>query len=598
MGGVNPVPDAMTPEPVPAPTDSPRNPDAPAISAGHRIVRQLEAEGVQRVYCVPGESYLDVLDGLYDSPIRTIVCRQEGGVGFMALAEGRMTGRAGIAMVTRGPGAANAMIAVHTAYQDGTPMVLFVGLIPRHERGRQAFQEFEIASWFGSTAKKVLVLDDAASAADIVAEAMATAASGRPGPVVVGLPEATLREVTGGRTVAPRPRPVAVPSAAAIDALEARIAGAERPLLVIGGEGWTAGSSEAIEAWARGRGMGIVADFRAYDGIDHDSPAYLGALGFGSAAVSTRVLVESDLLVFLGTVRGDVSSGGFQLAAATPTVVVNADPDLRGHFGRVDEQIVAATPAFAHAIAARFAGGVAVAERTSGADTPDPSGESPSGDAPDWLSRARAEFLAWRTPVPEPAEVAAHNAAQNFVDLDTAFGIVQELLPRRAIVACGAGNYAIWGTRFLPAHEFPSQLGPRNGAMGFGLPAAVAAGLEYPERPVLALAGDGCFQMNGQEFATAVAEGVNLTVLVVDNSRYGTIVAHQAREYPGRPSGTTLSNPDFAAIAAAHGGLGFTVNRTEDFRDAFERALAHDGPALVHLIADPEVRLPRTEIAP
>lgn len=574
-----------------SPQSAPGSPRTGPCSAGHLIVRQLERHGVDRIYCVPGESYLDVLDGLHDSPIRTVVCRQEGGAGYMAVAEGRLTGRPGIAMVTRGPGASNVMIAVHNAYQDATPLVAFVGLIPTEVRGREAFQEFDLGGWFGSTAKKVLVLDDPASAARIVADAMHTAVSGRPGPVIVGLPEETQLARTDGATVPPRPVAEPGPAAADLELLDSAIARARRPVLVTGGEMWDAETSAAVAAWAAGRGVGIFADFRAYDGIDHAHPHYLGALGIGSAPVSREAFAAADLQIFLGCARTDIMTNSYELGCdPETTIVINRDPTAHGHFGPLDHLVVSTTRAFGAAVAGL---------------------EPVVAETPGWVTEVREAFLDWREPRP-PADAAggAGNSrntgnsdaagasggaggAPEYVDMDLAFAAIREQLPDDAIIAYGAGNHTGWAARFLPVHGFPSVLGPRNGSMGFGVPAAVAAALVHPERTVFSIAGDGCFMMNGQEFSTAMNEGANLTIVINDNSRYGTIVAHQEREYPGRPSGTNLGNPDFGAWARSFGGFGVQVTRTEDFAAAFAQALAHPGPAIVHALTDPDIRTSR-----
>ncbi|WGW11109.1 thiamine pyrophosphate-binding protein [Saxibacter everestensis] len=538
-----------------------------ACSAGHLIVRQLEAEGVPRAYCVPGESYLDVLDGLHDSSIETVVCRQEGGAGFMALAEGRLTGRAGVAMVTRGPGASNAFIAVHTAWQDATPLVLFVGLIPTEVRGREAFQEFDLAGWFGSTAKKVVTLDNPASAAHVVADAMHTAVSGRPGPVIVGLPEEVLLEMTDGAPLAPRARARLAPGAEDLAALDRLIDAAERPMLVVGGEAWTDEASGSVADWAEARGIGIAAVFRAYDVIDHDCPNYLGSLGYGRRDSLAASLDAADLQIFLGCVRSDVPSDSYLLGIDATTAVIGPDGDAHGHFGRCDLQIVSSVAEFGTAISTR-------------------SAERETREQPAWIEEARAQQLEFSTPD------HAAGAADSYVDLEAAMAVVRERMQRDAIITYGAGNHAVWAQRFLPTHGFPSALGPRNGAMGFGVPAAIAAGLVFPERQVLSVAGDGCFLMNGQELATAVGYGAKIIVLIVDNGCYGTIRLHQERDYPGRPSGTSLTNPDFAELAKSYGAFGARVETTAQFEDAFVKALAADGPAVLHLLTDPAVRRP------
>ncbi|UVI36858.1 thiamine pyrophosphate-dependent enzyme [Brevibacterium spongiae] len=565
-----------------------------SLSAGHLIVEELEAHGVRRAYLVPGESYLDVIDGLHDSSLTPIVCRQEGGAAYMAVAEGRMTGIPGIAMVTRGPGAANVMVGVHTAYQDATPLVVFVGLIPTDHRGRESFQEFDLSAWFSTTAKKVLTLDDPDKAAEVVADAMHTAVAGRPGPVIVGLPEEVLVQASAGTVLPPRVHGSASPYAGDLTELRARITAADRPVLIIGGEDWPAATSRRIAQWSRDRGLGVLGTFRAYDGIDHDSPNFLGILGYGAAPVAKRTLAEADLHIFLGCVRTDVATAGFTLGTDQRTVVIGPDGDAHGHFGRLDQHIVTSVSRFAQTLFTEDGSRTYSVSSDGSIDEPPASDalSEAAGDAvplPDWVAQARDELETWRQPqVSAAADGAA--ASAGYVDMDEAFVHVKDLLPENAIVTYGAGNFSGWATRFLPTHGFPSALGPRNGSMGFGLPAAVAAALVHPERPVFCIAGDGDFLMNGQEMATAVQHGADITVVVNDNSVYGTIRGHQDREYPGRAVATALQNPDFAAMATAFGGLGIRVERTQDFRDAFDRALKHKGLSLVHCITDPDVR--------
>lgn len=531
-------------------------------SAGHLIVRQLEREGIERVYIVPGESYLDVIDGLHDSSIRTVVCRQEGGAGIMAMTEGRLTGRPGVAMVTRGPGAANAQIAMHTAAQDGSPLVLFVGLIPQELRGRFAFQEFALESWFADSAKAIFTLDDAASAADVTAKAMRLALAGRPGPVVVGLPEEVLREQVSEVTLEPAVRARPAGSAEDHELLETAVAAAERPLAVVGGEPWTGEGTDALQAWAESRGVAVVSDFRAYDLIDNASPSWVGTLGYGRDTRLADFTDEADLVVFFGAHRTDVLSDEYTRMLDARTIVVSADSALTGHFGRTDTHIAADPSAFLLAASAA-------------ADVVEPS---------TWLQDARARWVEYETPVRDNDHAG--------VDMGTLMGGVNERLSDDAIVTFGAGNYALWPQRFLPARGFPSLVAPKNGAMGIGVPAAVAASLAFPQRQTVSFAGDGCFMMNGQEVATAVAHGAKFVLFVIDNSRYGTIVQHQEREYPGRPSGTTLDNPDFAALGTAYGALGLRLDSTDRIDEVLDAAFAHDGVALVHVVTDPSLRGP------
>ncbi|MEV2213919.1 thiamine pyrophosphate-dependent enzyme [Streptomyces sp. NPDC050997] len=546
-------------------------PSARPLSAGHLIVAQLEREGVRRVYGVPGESFLDVLDGLHDSPVSTVVTRHEGGAGFMALAEGRLTGLPGVAMVTRGPGAANAFIAVHTAYQDATPMLLFVGLVPVPDRGREAFQEFDLSGWFGSTAKKVVMLDDPTAAARVVAESMHVARSGRPGPVVIGLPEDVLTLPAGPSG---KVRPLAVPRPRAAEAelkeLVRRFERARRPLVVVGGEGWTAESGQELMRWATRHSIPVLADFRAYDAVPHDledNGAYVGSLGYGRGDHAARLLDESDLTVFLGAPRGDVLSDGYTRGLDSETVLV-LPGDAQGHSGRIDQFVSAHAPSFVLDLVTTPA--------------------SPDADVA-WFRAAGEAHARFTTPAPEPAsDDDAH------VDLTAVMSVLREELTPDAVITYGAGNHALWPARYLPHRAPASLVAPRNGAMGMGIPAAVAASLAFPGREVVSVAGDGCFLMNGQEIATAVGHGAVFVALVVDNGCYATIREHQEGAYPGRPSGTQLTNPDFAAWARSYGAYGETVTSHRDFREAFRRARASGLPAVLHLIQDPVVRAPAT----
>jgi acetolactate synthase I/II/III large subunit len=539
-------------------------------TAGHLIVRQLEQHGVRRVYSVPGESFLDVLDGLYDSPIETVVCRHEGGAGFMALAEARLTGTPGIAMVTRGPGAANAMIAVHTAWQDATPLVLFVGLVPVADRERDAFQEFSLSGWFSTTAKRVMVLDDELRAADMVAEAMRLASSGRPGPVVIGLPEDVLVRMTDAVPVPPRALPDTVPASAAIDELAGRLAAAERPLLVVGGDGWTLEAGVSLAGWAERAQVPVAADWRAYDAVPHASSAWAGWLGYGRADTLAARLDEADLLVFAGCGRSDVLSDGYTRGLEVDTVVVLSDPEAATHAGRIDQHILAGPAAFAAAL---------------------PEAEAVRGvRGPEWMQTLVSDQRRYATARPDYGP----GSPARGVDLGEAFGVLERVLPADRIVTYGAGNATLWGHRYL-THRGPGTLvGPRNGAMGLSVPAAVAASLVHPDRQVVAVCGDGDFLMNAQELATAAAHGATPLVIVVDNGIYGTIVQHQRAHYPGRPSGTAMVNPDFAGWMRTFGGHGERIESTADFAPALERALASGRPALLHLLIDPETMPPGT----
>ncbi|MFJ6415913.1 thiamine pyrophosphate-dependent enzyme [Paeniglutamicibacter sp. NPDC091659] len=535
------------------------------MSAGHLIVKTLEAHGVERIYAVPGESYLDVLDGLHDSSIHTVVTRHEGGAGFMALAEGRLGETPGIAMVTRGPGAANAMIAIHTAWQDATAMVLFVGLIPLADRGRDSFQEFSLEGWFSTTAKAVFVLDDEHQAGDVVARAMRLASTGRPGPVVVGLPEDVLVRMTSSPVPSVLPLPDAAPSAAALESLSSMLGQATKPAIIVGGDGWDPATSAALAEFAAAARVPVLADWRAYDAIDHDAPAYAGWLGYGRAERTVKALNDADLLVFIGCTRGDVLSEGYKAALDTPTIVVSPDAALAGHAGRIDAHLSIDPTQFVSAL---------------------PAGDQVRGTRDSaWMDRLRQEQLDFTLPGADGG---------TGVDLGLAFASLEAALDADRIITYGAGNATLWGHRYLSHHGPKSLAGPRNGAMGLSVPAAVAASIMHPGRHVVAICGDGDFFMNAQELAVSFAHGGTPLVIVVDNGIYGTIVDHQRRHYPQRPSGTSMSNPDFAKWIESFGGHGEFVAATEDFAPALERALASGLPAVLHLKTDPATMGPGT----
>lgn len=546
-------------------------------SAGHLIVRTLERRDVERVYIVPGESFLDVLDGLHESSISTIVCRQEGGAGFMALAEGRLTGRPGVVMVTRGPGAANAMIAVHTAWQDATALVVFVGLVPIADREREAFQDFSLNGWFGSTAKRVLMLEDEHRAGELVDEAMRIAASGRPGPVVVGLPEDVLRRRTDASVSAPASAPRPGPTTPEMDQFLARLQAAERPAFVVGGDGWHDGAGALVSDFAESAGIPVFQDWRAYDAVSHDSGAYAGWLGYGRADSVLDGYARADLLVFVGCGRSDVLSEGFTAGFGAETVVVLPDPNAAMHAGRIDQHIVAAPAEFAAALA-----------------TSDPRRARGSRSS-EWLAERVEIQRRFATSRPDAAVAdPGEESESRGVDLGVAFGVLDERLAGEAVLAYGAGNATIWAHRFLRHLSPASLVGPRNGAMGLSVPAAVAASIIFPQRRTVAICGDGDFLMNGQEIATAFAHGGAPLVVVIDNGVYGTIVQHQERSYPGRPSGTRMVNPNFADWMRSFGGHGEHVTRTEEFAAALDRALEAAVPSLIHVVVSAGVMPPRS----
>lgn len=534
------------------------------VTAGHAIVRALEAHGIPRVYVVPGESYLEVLDGLHESPIKTIICRHEGGAAYMAEAEGKLGELPGIAMVTRGPGAANALVALHTAWQDSTPLVLFVGLIPMGHRDREAFQEFDIRAWFQSGVKRVMVLDSAERASETVAEAIFAARSGRPGPVVVGLPEDVIRREVDA---AAHPElPVASGGIPLEDlrALREALLGAENPLFVTGGNDWTPECARALTQWLEGYGIAAAAEWRTEGVVGFDSPSYVGPIGYGRPKPTFDLLEETDLLVFIGTLPGDVLTDGYlaRQGWGKTNFLVSMDPQLRGRSGAVSHQIMSKPAPFVRDLI-----------------TMELEAQASWGS---WTARMRAEQERFaRPPDGAPSDGPA--------TMDTLMAHLVPRLSRDALVTFGAGEHTNWAHRYFPTRSFPSMLSAGNGSMGYSVPAAVTASLRFPRRQIITIAGDGELLMNGQELATAHQYGARPLIVVMDNAEYGTIRTHQERHHPGRISGTQLVNPDFAAMADAFGGKGFRVERDSDIPAAVEAALhtiETDTFALIHLLVE------------
>lgn len=542
---------------------------------GKAIVESLIEHGVERVFIVPGESYLSVLDGLHGSRIETVICRHEGGASYMAEAHGKLTGAPGVAMVTRGPGAANAFVAVHAAWQDATPMVLFVGLVPVSDRERESFQEFDPNAWFGTQAKRVFTLDDPLRASQVVAEAFFAARSGRPGPVIVGLPEDVISEPFTGTIEPAIPVAEGAVSPADLAQLTEALASARRPLIFAGGPRWSADSAAAITRFAERNRIPVVHDWRASDRIPFDSPVNAGWLGFGRSGHAAQMFAETDVLVCIGALPTDVPTEGYTLrqAPGATIIVVNIDTALRGGSGPVTGHILASPVAFADAV--------------DGVDL---------GRTTEWDEWCAAGNRAHRDSAAIPAPEAWPQTAHDTAHMSAVIAEIVKRLPQDAIYTFGAGNHCLWAQHFLPTNVFPSQLSMRNGSMGYSVPAAVAASKQAPQRLVVAVAGDGEFLMNGQELATAVQYRAPFLTVVMDNGQYGTIRDHQDAKYPGRISGTQLQNPDFAAYARAFGAHGETVATDSDAAAAVSRALdAVENeriPALIHVITDPTIRHP------
>ena len=530
-------------------------------TGGRILVDQLVIQGCDRIFSVPGESFLAVLDALHDSPqIQNVVCRQEGGVTFMACADGTLTGRPGIAFVTRGPGATNASIGVHVAMQDSQPMILFIGDVDRRMKDREGFQEVDFAAMFGPLCKWAARIDEAARIPEYVARAFNVAMSGRPGPVVLALPEDMLCELAEALD---RPCVDPVVQAAHPDQmadLAARLAAAKAPVAIIGGAGWTAQAARDFQKFAESWGLPVAAGFRRQDAISNSSPVWAGNLGYGPNPKLVARIKAADLVLAVGARLGEATTDSYTLVTpdhpGQTLIHVHPDPNELNHVYRADLAICADMTRFAAAAAA----------------LPAPATASPMG------AQAHADWQAWNTPAPFETKV----------DLGQCVAAMREALPADTIICNGAGNFSGWWHRYWPYGGPGTQLAPTAGAMGYGPPAAVAAALRRPDKTVVALAGDGDFMMNGQELATAMQYGCNIIVIVVDNGIYGTIRMHQEREYPTRVSGTGLSNPDFAALARAYGGWAATVETSADFAPALADAKGRSGLRLLHLKTDPD----------
>ncbi|MDX8467641.1 thiamine pyrophosphate-binding protein [Mesorhizobium sp. VK23B] len=536
-------------------------------TGGQLIVEALEANGTDRIFCVPGESYLAVLDALHDSPIRTIVCRQEGGAAMMADCQGRLTGKPGICFVTRGPGATNASAGIHIAMQDSVPLILFIGQVASHAKEREAFQEVDYKRFFGDIAKWVVEIDDAARIPEFVTRAFAVATSGRPGPVVISLPEDMLTSEVEAPEALPHTPVETRPGEAELDALEMLLSSAKRPFVILGGTRWDAEAVAQMRTIAETWSLPVGCSFRRQMLFDHLHPNYAGDVGIGINPKLAAQIKAADVVLLIGGRMGEMPSSDYTLLKSPypdqALVHVHADAGELGRVYRPTLAINASPSAFVEAFSRR----------------------KPAG-APSWAeetAKAHAAYLEWSTP-PETGPGA--------VQMGPIMNYLEKALPEDAILTNGAGNYATWVHRFHRFRRFATQGAPTSGSMGYGTPAAVAAKALHPDREVIAFAGDGCFLMNGQEFATAVQYDLPIIVVVVNNGIYGTIRMHQEREYPSRVVATDLKNPDFAALARSYGGHGETVEKTEDFAAAFERARASGKPAIVEIRLDPEAITP------
>ncbi|MYZ49119.1 thiamine pyrophosphate-dependent enzyme [Propylenella binzhouense] len=537
--------------------------EAPARSGGQILVDTLRIQGVDTIFGVPGESALPVFDALHgdQAGIRFVVCRHEANAANMAEADSKLRNEPGVCLVSRGPGAMHAAIAVHTAFQDSTPLVLIVGQVPRAHRGREAFQEMDYTRVFADTTKWAAEITDPARIPEMVSRAFHTAMAGRRGPVVLSIPEDVLSATARVADVARYQAAEPAPSPAAMTEFARLLAAAERPLVIVGGSGWDEAACAGLARFARSYDLPVAAAFRCQDVLDNRSEHYVGDLSFGPGPGLARRVGEADLLVVIGDRLGDVTTRGYTLLKppVPGPALVHVYPGAE-ELGRVYQARLAV-----HASVGNFVR--ALGEMRTKAEVP--WGE--------WRKGARQDYVAFSSP-------AGVNAALDFAKI---IGHVRATMPDDTMFANGAGNYAIWLHRYLGYRVRGTQLAPRSGAMGYGLPAAIAAKLRHPGRPVICFAGDGDFQMASPDFITAARYRLPIVVIIMNNGLYGSIRMHQERHYPGRPSGTSLENPDFVAFAEACGGYGERVTADADFPAAFERALAAGRPAILDLPVDP-----------
>ncbi|MEI7515942.1 MAG: thiamine pyrophosphate-dependent enzyme [Betaproteobacteria bacterium] len=538
------------------------------------LIDALLAQGVNTVFCVPGESFLAAMDAMYAhrDAIHLVVCRHEGSAMFMAESHAKATGRPGICFVTRAPGAAQATIGLHTAHQDATPVILFIGQVGRGFMERAAFQEVDYRSMFAPISKWVAQVDDASRMPEMVSHAFHVAMAGRRGPVVLALPEdvlsgparAPLREVKAAQSVR------ATPSAPDLAQLMAMVGAAQRPLLIVGGSGWTAQAVQDLRTFVHARSLPVACSFRRQDLFDNDDPHYVGVLGLGADAGLHRAVKEADLLVLLGARMGEVPSAGYTLIdiPQPQQLLVHALPEAQdlGHLYHPDLALLATMPELAQALAALPL------------DVPLRQRLQPRTQA---LRQGFEQFTAIPTALAAPEADAP-------IDLVQTWGLLRAQLPAGVVITNGAGNYTTWAHRYFRYRRLGSQLAPTSGAMGYGLPAAIGAKLAHPQRDVLCLAGDGCFMMSSHEMATAVYLALPIVIVVFDNQMYGTIRMHQEKFFPQRTHGTALHNPDFVALAQAFGAHGLRVTQPNALVEAVLQGFKADRPTLIHVLTDPE----------
>ena len=539
---------------------------------GKILADQLDIQGVKTAFTVPGESFLAALDGLHDSHgIQTVICRQEGGAAMMAEAWGKATGTPGICFVTRGPGAANAMSGLHIAHQDSTPMIMFLGLPASDTEDREAFQEIETKQLFSSFVKWVAVIRDINRIPEYISRAFHMAQSGRPGPVVLGLPEDMLASMADVADSKPARIAVPAPTANSMDQLQALLSDAKKPLMIVGGSGWSTEVRDRVQAFSKRFGLPVATSFRCQDYVDNREGTYVGHAGVGMDPTLAKAISDADTLLVVGSRLGEMTTNGYKLVdipnPRQRLIHVHPNADELGSVYRPELPIVSSAAAFATAL--------------------ETLQSPPAPEWAEWLDNARASYLKTIEPLPTPGKLQYAEVLKSLSDT----------LPENTVMCNGAGNYAAFLHRYYQYKGYRTQLAPTSGSMGYGLPAAIAAKLADPSKTVLAFAGDGCFMMTCQELATAIQYEAPVIIIVVNNGMYGTIRMHQEREYPGRVNGTRLVNPDFAAFARSFGAHGETVVSTEEFAPAFKRALASGTSAVIELKTDPEALTPRQTLS-
>jgi len=537
------------------------------------LIEALKINSVDRIFSIPGESFLAALDALYDKPeIALTICRNEGGAAYMAEAYGKLTGKPGLCFVTRGPGATNASGGLHVAMQDSTPMILLIGQVARKDLDREAFQEIDYRRMFSQVAKWVAQIDDANRIPEYLNRAFATATSGRPGPVVLALPEDMLTDMTCVSDARPWQPVSSWPSPTQMQKLSGLLAESIRPLIIVGGSGWSEQTRLQLQSFAEATEIPLSNSFRCQDFISHEHPNYIGDIGLGINPLLKQRIREADTLLVIGARLGEMTTDGFSLIdipnPRQTLIHVHVDAEELGHIYQPDLAINAGSSGFVEALAeCRIA----------------------SKNSSEWkaqLLQARKDFVAWNASIKVNGEVQFSEIIKTVLDSTD----------DDAIITNGAGNNTSWIHRFYRFRKYRSQLAPTSGTMGYGVPAAIAAKLVHPQRTVVAFAGDGCFMMNGQELATACQYGANIIIIVVNNGIYATIRMHQERDYPGRVIGTDILNPDFCALAAAYGAHSELVTRTEEFASAFERSRTSNRPALIEIRIDPDLLTPTLTI--